>query len=52
MHILTENEQNIDFSEEELRINMAALSQRTVKLLKSMVGGDTKNPKRSESSMV
>jgi hypothetical protein len=35
IHILTENEPSIDFSEEELQINLAALSQRTLRLLKA-----------------
>ena len=37
VHILSENEPSIDFSEEELQINLSALNQRTLRLLKGWV---------------
>ncbi|KAH0785231.1 Bromodomain containing protein [Histomonas meleagridis] len=36
LHILQENEPTIDFNEDDLKINLSALSQRTIRLLKTL----------------
>ena len=46
VHILSENEPSIDFSEEELQINVAALNQRTVRLLKGWVSELKDQPRK------
>ncbi|OHT03739.1 Bromodomain containing protein [Tritrichomonas foetus] len=46
--ILSENEQGIDFSEDDIKINLSALSQRTLRLLKGFATEIT--PQRVSSS--
>jgi hypothetical protein len=52
IHILTENEPTIDFSEPELQINLAALSQRTIRLLKGFMSDPREQMVRRSQSMV
>jgi hypothetical protein len=52
IHILTENEPTIDFSEPELQINLAALSQRTIRLLKGFMSDPREQMLRRSQSMI
>jgi hypothetical protein len=52
IHVLGENEPSIDFSEEELQINLAALSQRTLRMMKGWVSETRESSRRSISPTV
>jgi hypothetical protein len=52
IHVLAENEPSIDFSEEELQINLAALSQRTLRMMKGWVTETRESSRRSISPTV
>jgi hypothetical protein len=52
IHILAENEPSIDFSEDELQINLSALSQKTVRLLKGWLSESREGSLKRAASVV